>query len=141
MLSKARTAICATFLTGLALVAQTTSAEALQTDIGSGTGNCPSGQMCLWADYDFHQGQGVSKLGSLATSTAISDLGKIYKDGAVDWGMQDVASSAYNNSGSRWCLYVDNGYSGTYLWVDPGWQGQLYSPFQDSISSLKPCSG
>ncbi|MGV9914720.1 peptidase inhibitor family I36 protein [Streptomyces tendae] len=65
-------------------------------NIGDGPANCPSGQLCLWAGYNFHEPGSASEAGALASPSAIPDLGKLTKEGALYYGMQDVASSAYN---------------------------------------------
>jgi hypothetical protein len=108
----------------------------IRADIGNGTGSCTSGYLCLWEDYNFHPGSNTYKYNSLKTNEGIPDFGKIRGHVA---SFNDHASSAYNNTNRTWCLYVDRGYTGRYLWIGPGWKGQLYSPWQDSISSVRLC--
>ncbi|MCZ0983241.1 hypothetical protein O1L60_41080 [Streptomyces diastatochromogenes] len=59
---------------------------------------------------------------------------------ASEGNFQDDISSIRNYSGSKWCFWTDNGYSGikgefqnNYTW------NTLSYPYENSISSGRPC--
>ncbi|MFI2611011.1 peptidase inhibitor family I36 protein [Kitasatospora sp. NPDC018619] len=108
--------------------------------IGHGAGACPANYVCLWSEGSFISGEPYNKFGAIASNQNISDLGKLKPDGALWQGMQDVASSVVNNTGSSVCFYEHNTYGGLEFRVGPREQwASVPSWINDRISSFKYC--
>lgn len=145
MLSKRNTAkigACAAAATALIMTVATPASAATVFDIGHGAGSCPDGYVCLWSEGNFIQGRFVydHKFGSAGSTQNIGDMGKLARSPAGDKGMQDVASSVLNNTGSSICFYEHNGYRGAEFKIGP-WERWPSVPswINDRISSFEHC--
>lgn len=68
------------------------------------------------------------------TNASIPDLG------ANNVNLNDLISSAVNNSGTRMCLYPDANFRGQPIEFPPGTQLDQFGPNQnDTVSSVRPC--
>ncbi|MER7701832.1 peptidase inhibitor family I36 protein [Kitasatospora sp. NPDC097605] len=135
----ARLGLLAAAATGLILAAAP-AASATTLPIGTGSGACPSNFICLWSDYDFVAGSPSGKYAALASDQNIADMGKLKNEGGSWTGMQDIASSVVNNTGSSICFYEHNGYGGAEFRIGP-WEKWRTVPgwINDRISSFKYC--
>ncbi|MEV4191054.1 peptidase inhibitor family I36 protein [Streptomyces toxytricini] len=138
----ARLGLAAAAATGLVLTAATSASAASAFSIGHGAGSCPNAYVCLWTEGNFIQGKFVNdaKFGSFASNQNVGDMGKLKRESGGDKGMQDVASSVVNNTGSSICFYEHNGYSGLEFRIGP-WEQWPSVPswINDKISSFKYC--
>ncbi|MBD0674974.1 peptidase inhibitor family I36 protein [Streptomyces sp. CBMA156] len=125
------------------LVTGATSASATNVyNMGHGAGSCPSGYICLWSEGNFIEGTfyNNAKFGAFASDQNTGDMGKLQKVSSTDKGMQDIASSVVNNTGSHICFYEHNNYGGAEFKVGPHEQWpSLPSWINDKISSFKYC--
>ncbi|MEW1638958.1 peptidase inhibitor family I36 protein [Streptomyces sp. NPDC093801] len=125
------------------IVAGATSASATSVfDIGHGAGSCPNGYVCLWSEGNFIQGKFVydHKFGSFASNQNVGDMGKLARSSTGDKGMQDIASSVVNNTGSSICFYEHNNYGGLQFKIGPREQWpSVPSWINDRISSFSYC--
>ncbi|GII63472.1 hypothetical protein Skr01_35570 [Sphaerisporangium krabiense] len=94
--------------------------------IPAGQTHCPSGYVCLFRDYDY-QGGGYG----FASGSSIGFLGDI--------GFNDVMSSWANDSGIRYCWYVDANFEGDGHEMKPGYRVNVLPQENDQASSLRPC--
>jgi hypothetical protein len=87
-------------------------------------GDCPSNRFCLWQHSDY-SGRGVPFTGG-ANAPA---------------GFNDAASSVYNNTNRKWCLYLDANFTGERIVVGAGARSRDLSnqEFNDRTSSARPC--
>jgi hypothetical protein len=127
--------------TASAAPATPTAASVIQYNFGDGPG-CPS-YICLWSENNFHENPSLGwsrKLYSLGSSGDVGNMGKLANDGLGDIGMQDIASSVVNNTGSTVCFYSDNWYAGANFQIH-GWEkwASLPSWINDKISSFAYC--
>ncbi|MBC2874272.1 MULTISPECIES: peptidase inhibitor family I36 protein [Streptomyces] len=137
-----RFALGAAAAAGLLLATAPSASAATAFNIGHGAGSCPSGYVCLWSEGNFIQGGFVydHKFGSFASNQNIGDMGKLARTESGDKGMQDVASSVVNNTGSSICFYEHNGYGGLQFKIGPHEQWpSVPSWINDKISSFKYC--
>jgi hypothetical protein len=111
--------------------------------IGDGVNACPGNRICFWNDANFHQGDGKGgDFASFETDKDLPDMGKLVEvDPFHDKGMQDATSSVLNKTGTAWCLYADNNFSGEHVQIDPGQQipdlGQVQPNINDLLSSAQ----
>ncbi|MFE7526443.1 peptidase inhibitor family I36 protein [Kitasatospora sp. NPDC057542] len=135
-----RLGLCAAAAVGLVVtVAGSASANTI-LGLGQGAGACPANYVCLWSDYGYVAGGPDHKFGSIASDQNIGDMGKLERNGALWDGMQDVASSVVNNTGSSICFYENNWYTGLEFKIGPRerWSS-VPSWINDKISSFKYC--
>ncbi|MEU1286801.1 peptidase inhibitor family I36 protein [Kitasatospora sp. NPDC005856] len=137
-----RLGLCVAAAVGLVVTAATSASATNVYNIGHGAGSCPSGYVCLWSEGNFIRGGFVndSKFGSFASDQNTGDMGKLQRVSSMDKGMQDVASSVLNNTGSSICFYEHNWYGGAEFRIGPWEQWpSLPSWINDKISSFKYC--
>ncbi|MGW2672158.1 peptidase inhibitor family I36 protein [Streptomyces sp. NPDC001272] len=136
----ARLALCAAAVTGLVMTAATSASASTILGIGQGAGACPAGHVCLWSENGFVGATQGGKFGAIASDQNVGDMGKLQRDGALWTGMQDIASSVVNNTGSGICFYEHNYYGGLEFKVGPHekWPA-VPSWINDRISSFKYC--
>jgi hypothetical protein len=94
--------------------------------IPAGQTHCPDGYVCLFRDYEF-QGGGYG----IAAGYSIKFLGDI--------GLNDQMSSWANDSGRRYCWYVDAGYAGERHVMEARYRVNVLPQENDQASSLRPC--
>ncbi|RPE36461.1 peptidase inhibitor family I36 protein [Kitasatospora cineracea] len=85
------------------------------------TGQCAAGKYCQWVDQDY-------------TGT----FGSTGGDVPNFEGMNDRVTSFWNNTDHFVTLYVDAGYQGECVWVEPnGWSYNLPLRYNDQFSSVR----
>ncbi|MEW1638959.1 peptidase inhibitor family I36 protein [Streptomyces sp. NPDC093801] len=136
----ARLAVSAAAVAGLVMTAATSASASVLIGIGQGAGACPAAHVCLWSENDFVGATSGSRFGAIASNQNVGDLGKLKRDGALWTGMQDVASSVVNNTGSGICFYEHNNYGGLQFRIGP-WEKWPSVPswINDRISSFTYC--
>ncbi|MFB9365114.1 peptidase inhibitor family I36 protein [Kitasatospora albolonga] len=138
----AKFGVSAALAAGLTLALSTSANAASVYDISHGAGSCPDGYVCLWPEANFihHNFALESKYGSYGSNQNVGDMGKLGRGPAGDKGMQDVASSLVNKTGSSICFYEHNWYGGLQFKVGPH-EEWPYLPgwINDKISSFKYC--
>ncbi|MEU9891384.1 peptidase inhibitor family I36 protein [Sphaerisporangium sp. NPDC051017] len=94
--------------------------------IPAGQTRCPDGYVCLFRDNEF-QGGGYG----IASGHSVGFLGDI--------GFNDQMSSWANDSGRRYCWYVDANYAGDRHVMENRYRVNVLPQENDQASSLRPC--
>lgn len=88
--------------------------------------HCSGGAICLWQHSDYN-----GAWNAFHTGDTKSNLGPF----------NDRASSVYNHTNIRYCLYQNAGYTGDSIYVPAGarFRDLAIMGFNDRTSSLRPC--